>query len=92
MTVSSLLAKLAFWTMLSVAALLIIVLAGDYPWVWLSTATLPAFALFLDRQQRNLRRLVALFLDDIARRHGLVKRDEANQPLTGWARPAEVTP
>lgn len=90
-TVSSLLAKLTLWSMLSLAAMLIIVLAGEIPWVWLSALLLPAFALFLDKQQKNLRRLVALFLDDIARRQKLVKLDEANQPLAGWVHPSDQT-
>lgn len=84
-TVSSLLAKLTLWTMLSVAAMLIIVLAGALPWIWLSLLMLPAFALFLDKQQKDLRRLVALFLDDIARRQGLTKLDDSNQPLSDWS-------
>ena len=90
-TVSSLLAKLTLWSMLSLAAMLIIVLAGEIPWVWLSALLLPAFALFLDKQQKNLRRLVALFLDDIARRQKLVKLDEADQPLAGWVHPSDQT-
>lgn len=88
-TVSSLLSKLALWTMFSIAAMLIIVLATEYRWVWFSLLTLPAFTLFLDRQQRNLRRLVALFLDDIARRHELVKLDEADQPVSTWVHPSD---
>jgi hypothetical protein len=87
--VSSLLAKLTLWSMLSLAAMLILVLAREIPWVWLTALLLPAFALFLDKQQKNLRRLVALFLDDIARRQKLVKLDEANQPLAGWVHPSD---
>lgn len=88
-TVSSLLAKLTLWTTLSVEAMLIIVLSGTLPWVWLSLLLLPAFALYLDKQQKNLRRLVALFLDDIARRHELVKLEENNQPVSGWLKPSD---
>ena len=88
-TVSSLLAKLTLWTMLSIVGMLLIVLAREFPWAWLSLLLLPAFTLFLDKQQRNLRRLVALFLDDIARRNGLVKLDEANQPIASWVHPSD---
>jgi GT2 family glycosyltransferase len=90
-TVSSLLAKLALWTMLSISVMLILVLGRDFPWMWLGLLALPAFALFLDQQQRNLRRLVGLFLDAIARKHQLVKLDDNNQPLTGWVHSSDQT-
>lgn len=90
-TVSSLLAKLTLWTMLTIDAMLIVTFAGLFPWVWLSLLLLPVFALFLDKQQKNLRRLVALFLDDIARREKLFKLDESNQPVAGWIKPSDET-
>ena len=91
-TVSSLLSKVTLWAMLAFELMLIGYLASVFPWVWLSLLTLPMFALFLDQQQKNLRRLVALFLDDAARRQGLVKLDEAGEPVEGWVHPSDVVP
>jgi hypothetical protein len=41
-------------------------------WLWLTWLALPAFALWLNRQQRAQQRLVAVFLDGLAEELGLL--------------------
>lgn len=47
--------------------------ANDRPWYWLVLLTLPLFAWFLHRQQRNLQSLLLVFLDQMAKGWGLSK-------------------
>ncbi|HOC56389.1 MAG TPA: glycosyltransferase [Verrucomicrobiota bacterium] len=42
-------------------------------WMWLLLLTLPLFAWFLRREQRNLQSLIAVFLDDLAKEWALAK-------------------
>lgn len=68
-------ARLAFWGLLG-TALTMIGLAGRVSvWPWLLLLLLPLFALWHSRQQRDLQRLLSVFLDDTAKAAGLVKLD-----------------
>jgi hypothetical protein len=67
----SLPAKLAIGVMLGFE--LLVIGFADYPWLWLLLLTLPAFAWFLEQDQRDLQRLVAALVDDVARKNGLIK-------------------
>jgi hypothetical protein len=43
------------------------------PWLWLVLLTLPLLVWFLRREQRNLRSMIVVFLDDLAKDWRLVK-------------------
>ena len=43
------------------------------PWLWLLLLTLPLFALFIRREQRNLQSIIAVLLDELAKEWKLAK-------------------
>jgi hypothetical protein len=49
--------------------------------IWFLLLTIPAFAWFVERERRDLQRLISVVLDDIARKIGIVKlnRNKTNQ-------------
>jgi O-antigen biosynthesis protein len=66
-------AKTAFWA-LGGCELLFLGAAGGRPWwLWLLLLSLPAFGWFLQREQRRLRSLIAVFLDEVAKEWKLTK-------------------
>jgi O-antigen biosynthesis protein len=69
----SLLAKVAFWSLLGVELLAFGVLNSWLNWFGLLLLTLPLFARFLARQKRNLQSVVLVFLDDLAKQWKLIK-------------------
>jgi hypothetical protein len=69
----TLLAKTAFWTMAGLELLVIGFAGSVFPWVWFLLFALPAFGWWLDRIQRDFRRLISVFLDETAKEMGLVK-------------------
>ena len=69
----TLLAKMAFWSMAGLELLVIGFVGSVLPGVWLFLLTLPAFGWWLDKVQRDLRRLVAAFLDETAKGLGFMK-------------------
>jgi hypothetical protein len=69
----SLLAKLAFWSFTGFELLVIGIVSRDQPWLWLVLLTMPVFAWFLQGEKRNQQRLLAAFLDDLAKQRGLTK-------------------
>ena len=64
---------LAFWSFLLFELLVIGIVSKDQPWLWMLLLTMPIFGWFLEQEKRNLHRLIAAFLDDLARQRGLVK-------------------
>jgi hypothetical protein len=71
-------ARVAFWSLCGFE-LLICGLAGPrLPWLWLLLLTLPIFAWFLRRQQRDLQSMIAVFLDDLAKEWHLTKVQPQN--------------
>ena len=66
-------AKLAFWSALGFELLVIGMVRSEQPWLWLLLLTMPIFAGFIQQEKRNLRRLIAAFLDDVASQRGLTK-------------------
>jgi GT2 family glycosyltransferase len=78
----SLLAHVAFWSLLALEALVIGFFEGWRNWPGLSLLTLPAFVYFLSRQKRNLQSLVIVFLDDLVKQWRLIKvpSGEAEKP------------
>jgi hypothetical protein len=80
----SLLAHVAFWSLLALEALVMGFFGGWRNWLGLSLLTLPAFVYFLSRQKRNLQSLIVVFLDDLAKQWRLIK-----VPASGAEKPAE---
>ena len=69
----SLRAKVAFWSLAGLELLVLGFAAASRPWLWLVLLTLPLFAWFLHRQQRNLQSLTAVLLDEVANRWKLTR-------------------
>ena len=66
------------------SSLLVCGLVGHHrPWLWLVLLTLPLFAWFLHREQRNLQSMIAVFLDELAKEWHLTKVQPAERPPTG---------
>lgn len=76
----SLLAVLAFWSALGFEVLLISAVRKDLPWIWMLLLTMPLFGWFIEQEKRNQQRLIAAFLEDVAKQRGLTKlRFDARQ-------------
>ena len=43
------------------------------PWLWMLLLTMPILGWFLEQEKRNQQRLIAAFLDEVARQRGLTK-------------------
>jgi len=69
----SLLAKLAFWSASGFELLVIGIVRHDLPWFWMLLLTMPLFGWFIEQEKRNQQRLIAAFLDDVAKQRGLTK-------------------
>jgi hypothetical protein len=62
----SLKAKLSFWLLCGSELVLLGFVASWQPWLWLLLLTLPLFAGFLRREQRDLQSLIVVLLDQLA--------------------------
>ena len=69
----SLRAKVVFWGLLGAELLGLALLYPRQPWPWLLLLTVPAAALFLRLQERNLQSIVGVFLNEMAKESGLEK-------------------
>ena len=72
-TTWSLAGRIVFWSLLGLDLLAIGLLRAWRPWSWLFLLTLPLMVWFLWFNQRNLRSVVTVFLDELAREKGLAK-------------------
>ena len=72
-TAWSLPAKVAFWSALGFEMLIIGFVGNALPWLWLLLLIQPAFIWFFAREQRDLQRIIAVLLDEVAKRRGLLK-------------------
>ncbi|MDB6108906.1 MAG: glycosyl transferase family 2 [Pedosphaera sp.] len=84
----SLQAKAAFWGALGFELLVCGIVGKWLPWLWLLLLTIPLFAWFLAREKRNQQSLMVVFLDEVAKRWGLIKvassdDGEKLKPATG---------
>jgi GT2 family glycosyltransferase len=70
--------KLAFWSLCGIELLVCGLVWPRLPWVWLLLLTLPLFAWFLRRQQRNLQSMLVVFLDALASEWHLTKVQPTN--------------
>ena len=66
-------AKVAFWSLCGFELLVCGLVGPRLPWLWLLLLTLPLFAWFLRRQQRNLQSMIVVFLDELAKEWHLTK-------------------
>ena len=73
----SLRGKVAFWSLAALEVFVLGILGRSWPWLLL--VSLPLFAWFLYRQERNLQSVLVVFLDEIAKEGGL-KRMESPKP------------
>jgi glycosyltransferase involved in cell wall biosynthesis len=69
----SLLARVLFWAACGLELLLIGLVAGTVPWLWMLLLTLPLLGLYFESEKRTMQRLMAAFLDDVATRHELTR-------------------
>jgi glycosyltransferase involved in cell wall biosynthesis len=76
----SLKAKLRFWLLCGLELVLLGLTAAGRPWLWLLLLTLPLFAAFLRRQERNLQSLIVVLLDQMAGEWKLSKVRQAPAP------------
>jgi GT2 family glycosyltransferase len=77
--------RVAFSVLLGVLVLTLGLAGGDQPWLWLLLLLLPAFAAWLAGQQRDLQRLIAVFLDTLAEHLHLRKLDPAGPAAAAGA-------
>ena len=63
---ATLFAKTLFWVMLALEVLLIGLLGHQHWWPYFTLLTIPLYASFLAKNQRDLQRLLAVFVDDLA--------------------------
>jgi glycosyltransferase involved in cell wall biosynthesis len=71
----SLPAKLLLASFLAIELLVIGVMQTDFPWIWLVLLTLPILAWWLEQEKKDLQRLVAAFLDEVARGHRMQRME-----------------
>ena len=84
----SLQAKVAFWTLLGLEALVVGIFGGWQKWLLLLVVlTLPPFVYFLSRQKRKLESLVVVFLDELAKELKLIKVSRDESPAVPAAAP-----
>jgi glycosyltransferase involved in cell wall biosynthesis len=69
----SLPAKVMFWSALAFELLVIGFVSDIVVWIWMLLLTMPGLAWFLAQEQRNLQRLMVVFLDDVAKTRGMIK-------------------
>ncbi|HVY69371.1 MAG TPA: hypothetical protein VHH73_05550, partial [Verrucomicrobiae bacterium] len=68
-------AKMMFWSLLGVDLIAIGFLSPVTRWIWLLLLTLPMLVWWSHKEQRDLRRIIATFLDEVAAELKLVKMD-----------------
>jgi hypothetical protein len=66
-------ARVAFWSLCGFDLLVCGFVGSRPPWLWLLLLTLPLFAWFLRREQRNLQSMIVVFLDELAKEWLLTK-------------------
>jgi hypothetical protein len=69
----SLAAEVAFGSAFAFELLVIGVVGRAQPWLWSLLLTMPIFGWFLHQEKKSLQRLVAAFLDTVARQRNLTK-------------------
>lgn len=91
----SLQAKVVFWGLAGLELLVLGLLGGRWPWLWLLLISWPLLGWLLRRQGRNLQSMLVVFLDQLAKDSNLTKlqSDSVAEPLKpSPASPVVVTP
>ncbi len=88
--VMSLPAKLLLGCFLAIQLIVIGLLQRDFVWVWMILLSMPILAWWLEQEKRDLQRLVAAFLDELARGHQMsrVEWDPARERLVPIPQPS----
>ena len=88
----SLQAKVVFWSLLGLEAIVVGSLGGWLRWIAMVLLTLPLFAYFQSCQKRNLQSLLVAFLDDLAKRLNLIKvtAEQNLSPSVATPKPAPM--
>jgi glycosyltransferase involved in cell wall biosynthesis len=60
-------ARVAFWGLCGLEVLVCGLLRNWHSWIWALLLTLPLFAWYLQREQRNLQSMIAVSLDEVAK-------------------------
>jgi len=84
----SLKAKLSFWLLCGLELVVLGFVASWQPWLWLLLLTLPLFAGFLRREQRDLQSLMVVLLDQLAADWKLSKVPQTPVPTPEAPNPA----
>lgn len=66
-------ARVVFWSLLGAEFLFCGFVGTWLPWLWGLLVTLPLYAWFLHHEQRNLKSVIVVFLDELAKEWKLVK-------------------
>jgi hypothetical protein len=69
----SLAAKAGLGALLALELLLIGFLGRSNEWLWMLLLSLPLLGWLVAQQERSLQSLIAVFLDDLAQAHGMIK-------------------
>ena len=85
----SLKAKLSFWLLCGLELVVLGFVASWQPWLWLLLLTLPLFAGFLRREQRDLQSLMVVLLDQLAANWKLSKVPQTPLPAPEAPNPAK---
>jgi GT2 family glycosyltransferase len=72
-TTWSLAARILFWTVVDIDLLVIGLVTSWRPWSWLLLLAVPLVVWLLRRNERDLKSVMAVFLDELAREHHLMK-------------------
>ena len=80
-------ARVAFWSLCGFELLVCGLFGRQRPWFWLVLLTLPLFVWFLRREQRNLRSMITVFLDEQAKEWHLTKVQPQNAGEPGSESP-----
>ncbi len=78
-------ARVTFWSLVGLELMVIGMAGPDVRWLWLILLTLPAFVWWLSKQQRDLKRIIAVFLDKVAEELKLAKVGETRSPAAAVA-------
>lgn len=80
-------ARVGFWTLVGLELLVIGLGSAQFRWLWLLLLSVPALLGWLAKQQRDLRRILAVFLDQLAEQLKLKKADPPAPTLAAGAPP-----
>lgn len=81
--------KVVFWSALGFELLIIGFVGTTLQWLWLLLLVQPLFIWFFKREQRELQRIIAVLLDEVAKRRGLLKTQNITLEEKSAEKPGE---